>query len=208
MKVDVLNIQGEKTGRSVDLPESVFGIEPNEHVVYLAVKLYMNNQRQGTHKTKERGEIAYSTRKVKRQKGTGTARMGSIRNPILRGGGRTFGPRPRGYGFHLNKKTRQLARNSALSSKMKEEGIRVIEDFTFDKPKTREFSNILKNLDLDNKKTLLLVNEHDRILHLSSRNIQHANVMDVREVHPYAILHADTLVFSESSVEKLKESLA
>lgn len=201
MKVDVLNINGEKTGRSVELPESVFGIEPNDHVLYLAVKHYRSNQRQGTHKTKERGEITGSTRKIKRQKGTGTARAGSIKNPLFRTGGRTFGPRPNDHSIKLNKKVRKLAKCSALSSKAQSGGITVLEDFTFDQPRTQEFARVLDNLELNGKKSLFVIAEYDKNLYLSGRNLQKLEVVHARDVNPYQILHANKVVISENSVD-------
>ncbi len=208
MKLDVLNIQGSKTGKQVDLPEEIFGIEPNEHVVYLAVKRYLANQRQGTHKSKERGEIAGSTRKIKRQKGTGTARAGSIKSPIFRGGGRIFGPRPRTYDQKINKKVKTLARKSALSSKAKAEEIMVLEDFTFDSPSTREYINILNNLDLNGQKTLLVIGEGDQNVYLSSRNLQKTEVKTANDLCTYDILNAKRVIFSESAVNKIKEIFA
>ncbi|MEM7101535.1 MAG: 50S ribosomal protein L4 [Bacteroidota bacterium] len=208
MKLEVKNIQGENTGKSVDLPEDIFGIEPNEHVVYLAVKQYLANQRQGTHKAKERGEVRGSTRKIKRQKGTGTARFGDIKNPIFRGGGRIFGPRPRSYGIKINKKVKTLARKSALSAKAQADQIMVVEDFTFDAPATKEYVNILNNLELGDKKTLLVLGEHDRQLLLSSRNLQTANVTIASDLNVYEMLNANCIIFAESAVDKIKESFA
>ncbi|MDX1478541.1 MAG: 50S ribosomal protein L4 [Saprospiraceae bacterium] len=205
MKVDVLNINGEKTGRSVDLPDSVFGIEPNEHVLYLSVKQYLANQRQGTHKAKERNEITGSTRKIKRQKGTGTARAGDIKNPLFRSGGRTFGPRPRDYEVKLNKKVRKLARRSALSSKAQAGGITILEDFTFDQPKTREFAQVLENLQLNGKKALFVVADYDKNLYLSGRNLKQLKVVHARDLNPYHILHANSVVISENSVEVIND---
>lgn len=205
MTMDVLNINGEKTGRSVDLPESVFGIEPNEHVVYLAVKQYLANQRQGTHKAKERGEIKGSTRKIKRQKGTGTARAGSIKNPLFKGGGRVFGPRPKDYGIKLNKKVKKLAKRSALSSKATDGGIVVLEDFTFDQPKTKEFAQVMKNLELDNTRTVFVTADYDKNLFLSGRNIQGSEIVNAKDLNVYQILNAKKLVLSENSVDVIKE---
>lgn len=206
MTVDVVSISGEKTGRSVTLPEEVFGIEPNKHVLYLAVKSYLANQRQGTHKTKERNEVRGSTRKIKRQKGTGTARAGDIKNPIFRGGGRAFGPKPRDYGVKLNKKVRQLAKRSALSSKAKAGEIVVLEDFTFDSPKTGEFVRVLQNIDAYDKKSLLVIPEYDNNLYLSGRNLQDSGVVHARDLNPYQILRAGRLVLSENSLDVLKET--
>ncbi len=205
MKINVVDTNGKETGRQVDLPDSLFGIEPNEHVVYLAVKQYLANQRQGTHSSRERGEIRGSTRKLKRQKGTGTARAGSIKNPLFRKGGRVFGPRPRSYEIKLNKKVKSLARASVLSAKAKSNSIVVLEDFSFDKPKTKEYINVLRNLGIEGKKVLHLIGEPDKILFLSSRNIQKTNLKEVRQLNTYEILNSDKLVFFESAVEKIKE---
>lgn len=206
MTVDVLNIKGEKTGRSVTLPAEVFGIEPNEHVLYLAVKQYLGNQRQGTHKTKVRNEVKGSTRKIKRQKGTGTARAGDIKNPIFRGGGRAFGPEPRDYGIKLNRKVKVLAKRSALAAKAKAGQIVVIEDFTFDQPQTREFAQVMKNLDLQNGKSLFVISDYDKNLYLSGRNIPQSGVVHARDLNPYQIMNAGQLVISENSVEVIKET--
>ncbi len=208
MKLDVLNIQGQKTGKQVDLPEDIFGIEPNEHAIYLATKQYLAHQRQGTHKAKERGEITGSTRKIKKQKGTGTARAGSIKSGVFRGGGRMFGPRPRKYNIKLNKKVKALARKSALSGKVAAEQVMILEDFTFDTPKTSEFVNILNNLELTGKKTLLVTGDKDDALLLSSRNIQRAGVTRVQDLNVYDVLNAKVLILSENSIEKIKESFA
>lgn len=208
MKLEVVNIQGESTGREVNLPEDIFGIEPNEHAVYLAVKQYLANQRQGTHKAKERGEVAGSTRKIKRQKGTGTARAGDIKNPIFRGGGRIFGPRPRNYSMRINRKVKRLARKSALSGKMSTGNLMVVEDFSFEAPKTREYVNILNNLKVADKKSLLVTVDHEKELYLSSRNLPASQVVRVSDLNTYDILNAGALVLSEGAVEKIKESLA
>ncbi|MGB1120555.1 MAG: 50S ribosomal protein L4 [Saprospiraceae bacterium] len=208
MKIEVVNIQGEKTGREVELPQAVFGVEPNEHVVYLAVRQYLANQRQGTHKSKERAEIVGSTKKIKRQKGTGTARAGSIKSPVFRGGGRVFGPRPRNYGFKLNKKVKSLARKSALASKLQKEEIIVVEDFTFDAPQTKQYREILANLNLADKRSLLVTGENDLNLYTSSKNLKKANVMRVNELNTYAVLDNNYLILSESSIEKMKELFA
>lgn len=205
MKLDVFNINGEKTGKSVDLPKEIFGVEPNQHTVYLAVKQYLANQRQGTHKSKERGEIQGSRKKIKRQKGTGTARAGDIKSPIFRGGGRIFGPRPRTYGIKLNRKVRVLARRSALSSKMSEGKIMIIEDFTFDAPKTSQFVNVVKNLKLEKSRTLFVTGDHDKNLYLSSRNCPKASVMNARDLNTYEILRSNSLVFAESSIQVMKK---
>ncbi len=207
MKVAVLNIKGEETGREVNLDKSVFGIEPNEHAVYLDVKNYLANQRQGTAKTKERGEVSGSTRKIKKQKGTGTARAGSIKSPIFRGGGTIFGPKPRDYGFKLNKKVKKLARKSVLSSRAKEKAIKVLEDFTFEAPKTKEFINILNSLSVADKKSLLVVNEQSKNVFLSSRNLKKANVTTVDEVNTYDLINAEHLILCEGTLDQLKERL-
>jgi large subunit ribosomal protein L4 len=206
MKVEVLNIQGEKTGREVELPDSVFGIEPNEHAVYLAVKQYRAHQRQGTHKSKERNEIAGSTKKIKKQKGTGTARAGSIKSPVFRGGGRVFGPKPHKYTIRLNKKVKALARNSALSAKMsKDLGILVVENFTFEGPKTKAYLDLLANLSVDSRKTLLVTAEHDSNVYLSGRNIPYASTTIAKDLNPYAVMKAGSIILTENSVGKIKE---
>jgi large subunit ribosomal protein L4 len=207
MEVTVYKSTGEKTTKKVNLADEIFGIEPNDHAIYLDVKQYLANQRQGTHKAKERAEIQGSTRKIKRQKGTGTARAGSIKSPIFRGGGRVFGPRPRNYGFKLNKKLKVLARKSALTYKSREEGILVLEDFNFEVPRTKDYLKLLTSLELDNKKTLLVLPESNRNITLSSRNIPKAKVTTVESLHTYDLLHADSLLISESSVEKIENLL-
>lgn len=206
MQVEVLNIQGEKTGRSIELPSDVFEVEPNEHAVYLAVKQYLANQRQGTHKAKERNEIAGSRRKLKRQKGTGTARFGDIKNPIFRGGGRVFGPRPRSYSQKLNKKVKQLARKSALSGKASAGEIMIVEDFAFEAPKTRAYVDILNNLEVSGKKTLLVTPEFENTVFLSSRNLQNASVVRAQDLNTYEILHTGALILSEGAVEKIVDA--
>ncbi len=208
MKLDVLNISGAKTGRTVELPLEVFGIEPNEHVVYLAVKQYLANQRQGTHKAKERSEIARSTRKLFRQKGTGGARRGDMKSPLVHGGGRVFGPRPRDYSQKLNRKVRLLARRSALSSKAAAGSILVVEDFNLASPKTKEFVSILNNLNIADKKTLVVTPEHNANVHLSGRNLLKSSVMVASDINTYAIMNAQTIVLSESSVAKIVETCA
>lgn len=208
MTVDVVNIKGDKTGRSVDLPDEIFGIAPNDHAIYLSVKQYLGNQRQGTHKTKEKGEINFSTRKIKRQKGTGTARAGSLKSPLFRKGGRVFGPKPHLYHIKLNKKVKGLARKSAYSTRAAGGQITVIEDFTFEKPQTREFANILDNLKLTDSKSLFLTSDYDQNLQLSCRNLKSTNVMHARDANTYSILHAKTLVLSENAVQVIKESFA
>jgi len=201
MKVEVLNIAGQSTGREIDLPDEVFGIEPNDHVLYLAVKQYLANQRQGTHKAKERGEITGSTRKIKRQKGTGTARAGSIKNPLFKGGGRIFGPKPRDYRQKLNKKVKVLARKSALSYKAQENKIVVIEDFDFDAPKTKAYVEMLQGLNKSKEKSLLVLKELKKNVYLSSRNVPKASVMTVESLNTYKIMNAQTLILSESAAK-------
>jgi len=209
MKLEILNSEGKKTGKQVDLPDDIFGIEPNDHAVYLAVKQYGANQRQATHAAKERGQITGSTKKIKRQKGTGTARAGSIKSGLFRGGGRMFGPRPdRNYGGKLNKKVKRLARKSALSTKMSAGQILVVEDFTFEAPKTNAYQSFLNNLELGSKSTLLVTGDHDQILHLSSRNIQKAGVSRAQDLNTYEVLKANTLILSEGSIAKIKETFA
>ena len=208
MKVDVINTQGASTGKSIELPDSVFGIEPNEHAVYLAVKKYNAAQRQGTHKSKEKGEVKASTRKIKRQKGTGTARAGSLKSPVFRGGGRIFGPKPRNYDIKLNKKVKALAKASAFSHKATNGAISVIEDFTFEAPKTKDFKAVLSNLSLADKKSLFITSEHSPNVYISSRNIQRTQVVSVDEVNTYQILNANSVVIAEGAVQKLKELYA
>ncbi|HMQ07135.1 MAG TPA: 50S ribosomal protein L4 [Saprospiraceae bacterium] len=208
MKLDVLNINGEPTGRSIELPDNIFGIKPNEHVLYLAVKAYRANQRQGTHKAKEKSEVSASTRKIKKQKGTGTARAGSIKSPLFKGGGRVFGPKPRDYSQKLNKKVKKLAKASALSAKAQKEAIVVVEDFTFDKPKTKEFINILKNFKTEDKKTTLILNDYDSNVYLSSRNLKKASVVHAKDLNVYEILNSNTLLFSEGAVGRLVETFS
>ncbi len=205
MQLEVHNISGESTGKSVELSDDIFGQEPNKHVVYLAVKHYLANQRQGTHKAKERGEIKGSTRKIKRQKGTGTARAGSLKNPLFKGGGRVFGPRPRSYGFMLNKKTKQLARRSALSAKAQAGAVKVIEDFTFDAPKTSEFINILRNFDTNGRPALIVTPDYDKVLYLSSRNVNKSDVVKYSDLNTYDIVNSRHILISESAVEKIHE---
>ena len=204
MKVSVLNRTGDDTGKKVDLKKDIFEIEPNDHAIYLDVKQYLANKRQGTSKTKERAEITGSTRKIKRQKGTGTARAGSIKSPIFRGGGRAFGPRPRSYSFKLNKKVKQIARKSALSYKAKDKGILVLEDFTLEAPKTRELFDISKNLNIDARKSLLVLPEPNKNIYLSSRNLENSKVVTVTELNTYDIMDASVVVFVESSINVLQ----
>ena len=208
MKVAVLDIKGNDTGRKVDLSKDVFAIEPNEHAVYLDVKQYLANQRQGTHKAKERAEITGSTRKIKKQKGTGTARAGSIKSGVFRGGGRMFGPRPRNYGFKLNKNVKRLARRSALSMKANEKAITVLEDFNLDAPKTKDFTAILKALDLDNKKSLFVLGGSNNNVYLSSRNLQGTEVVTNSELSTYKILNANQVVLVESAIEGIESNLS
>ncbi|MBN2166694.1 MAG: 50S ribosomal protein L4 [Marinilabiliaceae bacterium] len=203
MELNVVNIQGKETGRKVELPDSIFGIEPNDHAIYLDVKQYLANQRQGTHKSKERAEVAGSTRKIKKQKGTGGARAGSLKSPVFRGGGRVFGPRPRNYSFKLNQKLKQLARKSALTYKAQNNAIVVVEDFSFEAPKTKEFAAIKKNLNIETSKSLLVTKDVNSNVYLSSRNLVKSEVVSVNELNTYSILNANTLVLSESSVSEL-----
>ena len=200
MEINVLNIKGEDTGRKVTLNESIFGIEPNDHAIYLDVKQFMANQRQGTHKSKERSEISGSTRKIGRQKGGGGARRGDMNSPVLVGGGRVFGPRPRDYFFKLNKKVKALARKSALSYKAKYDAIIVLEDFTFEVPKTREFVSLTKKLNISNKKLLMILLETNKNVYLSARNIAGASVQTTSGLNTYRVLNSDVVVFTESSL--------
>jgi len=207
MEIEVYNIQGQKTDKKVTLNDQVFGIEPNQHAIYMDTRQYLANRRSGNHSTKERNAINGSTAKIKRQKGTGTARAGSIKSPIFRGGGRAFGPQPRDYSFRLNKKLKRLARRSALSAKAKDGELVIVEDFKMDQVKTKEFYNILKQLKLDTTKTTLIVPEIDRNLSLSSRNVQRIKVRRADSLHTYDILDNQTLVMFESSVDKVEELL-
>jgi large subunit ribosomal protein L4 len=203
MEINVLNIAGKETGRKIDLNDSIFAIEPNDHAIYLDVKQYLNNQRQGTSKSKERNEVSGSTRKLKRQKGTGTARAGSIKSPLFRGGGRVFGPRPRDYESKLNKKVKQLARKSALAHKALENKILVIEDFNFEAPKTKEFISICNNLNLSDKKSLFVLSEPNNNIYLSSRNLQKQKVVLASSLNTYEVLDANTIILVESSIDVL-----
>lgn len=203
MEVSVLNINGQETGRKVTLNESIFGIEPNDHVLYLDVKQYLANQRQGTAKTKERSEVSGSTRKLGRQKGGGGARRGDINSPVLVGGGRVFGPKPRDYGFKLNKKVKALARKSALSYKAQANDIVVVEDFTLDAPKTKDFVNITKNLKVGGRKTLLLLPGVNKNVYLSARNLQRTEVMTASALNAYKVLNADVLVVTEDALKMI-----
>jgi len=228
MNVAVVKNNGEETGRKVSLSKDIYSMEPNDHAIYLDVKQYLANQRQGTHKSKERADITGSTRKIKKQKGTGTARAGSIKSPIFRGGGRVFGPRPRDYSFKLNKKVKVLARKSALSYKAsfklnkkvkvlarisalsykaKEKAISILEDFTFEAPRTKDYLTMHKSLSLDDKKTLLVIPKSDKNIVLSGRNVQNAKIITAEQINTYDVLNADTLVLVESSVEKIEKTL-
>ena len=208
MEAKVLDFNGKDTGRKVQLSDSVFGIEPNNHAVYLDVKQYLANQRQGTHKAKERAEVTGSTRKIKKQKGTGTARAGSIKNPLFKGGGRVFGPRPRSYSFKLNKNLKRLARKSALSLKAKESNLVVLADFDFETPNTKNFINVLKALGVENKKSLFVLGDTNKNVYLSSRNLKASSVVSNSELSTYAILNANNLVLLESSLEGIEENLS
>ena len=207
MKVAVHNIEGKETSKKVDLKKNIFGIEPNDHAIYLDVKQYLANQRSGTSKTKERGEIIGSRRKIRKQKGSGMARVGDIKNPIFRGGGRTFGPKPRDYDNKLNKKVKRLARKSALSYKAKDNNIIVLEDFSFDSPKTKEYLNILNNLEQSNSKTLMVLPENNQNVYLSSRNIKKAKVVKASDICTYDIMNANKLLVLESSVKEIEATL-
>ncbi len=205
MEVVVYNIKGEDTGKKVTLNDSVFAIEPNEHAVYLDVKQYMANQRQGTHKSKERSEVAGSTRKLRKQKGGGGARIGDINSPVLVGGGRVFGPRPRNYSFKLNKKVKELARKSALTFKAQDNQIVVVEDFTFEAPKTKDFVNFTKNLQLADKKLLLVLADQNKNVYLSARNVPNVGIMTASDLNTYKILNNKAIVLTESSVAVVNE---
>lgn len=207
MEVSVLNINGQETGRKVALNDAIFGIEPNDHVLYLDVKQYLANQRQGTAKSKERSEISGSTRKLGRQKGGGGARRGDINSPVLVGGGRVFGPKPRDYRFKLNQKVKVLARKSALSYKAQENAIVVVEDFALNAPKTKDFVAIAKNLKVDGKKTLVVLPEENKNVYLSTRNLQKTCVMAAASINAYKVMNADVLVVAESSLAKIEETL-
>ena len=208
MEVKVLDITGKETGRKVNLDDTVFAIEPNKHAVYLDVKQYLANQRQGTHKAKERAEVAGSTRKIKKQKGTGTARAGSKKSPLFKGGGTVFGPRPRSYSFKLNKNLKRLARKSAFSLKAQESNIIVVEDFTFETPNTKKFINVLSSLGLENKKSLFILGDTNKNVYLSSRNLKSTSVVTSSELSTYAILNAKSLVLLEGSIETIEANLS
>jgi large subunit ribosomal protein L4 len=205
MELKVYNIEGKETDKKVNISDRIASAEPNDHAIYLDVKQYLANQRQGTHKSKERSEVSGSTRKLRKQKGGGGARIGDIKSPLLVGGGRVFGPRPRDYSFKLNKKLKRLARLSALSHKLKENGFTIVEDFSMAAPKTKEMIAILKNLQLNDKKTLLVLDGQDHNVTLSARNLQKVNVMNVADLNTYAILNANTLLFAERAIAKLNE---
>ncbi len=204
MELAILNSSGKETGRKVNLNDSIFGIEPNDHAIYLDTKQYLANQRQGTHSSKDRGEISGSTRKIKRQKGTGTARAGSIKNPLFRGGGRVFGPKPRDYSFKLNKKVKQLARKSALSYKASTNNIIVLEDFSLDTPKTKEIIKMGNNLNISNKKSVFVLAEQNNNIYLSTRNIYGVEVVTASELSTYKIMKASKLILVESAVDVLQ----
>ncbi len=207
MELSVLDKTGKDTGRKVSLNDDVFGLKPNEHTVYLDVKQYLANQRQGTHKSKERNEIVGSTKKLKKQKGSGAARYGDVKSPIFRGGGRIFGPKPRYYGFKLNKKVKAVAKKSVLSSSVKENKVIVLEDLKFEKPKTKEFIALLKGLDLQGKRVTLVTPDNQMNVYLSSRNIQRVNVVSTAEVNTYDLLNCSKLILSESSVKEIENIL-
>ena len=208
MEVTIVDINGADTGRKVDLLDDVFGIEPNEHAVYLDVKQYLANQRQGTHKSKQRSEITGSTRKIKKQKGTGTARAGSIKSPIFRGGGRIFGPQPRSYSYKLNKNVKKLARRSALSAKFSDNSLTVIEDFTLPEIKTKSFLNIVKALNVAEKKSLFVLSDLDKNVYLSSRNLPHSEVVTVSQLNTYGLMKASNIIISENALEKIVSNLS
>ncbi|GLU43843.1 50S ribosomal protein L4 [Allomuricauda sp. NBRC 101325] len=207
MKVAVLDIKGKETGRSIELSDDVFAIEPNEHAIYLDVKQYLAHQRQGTHKAKERAEVAGSTRKIKKQKGTGTARAGSIKSPVFRGGGRIFGPRPKDYTQKLNKNVKRLARKSALTLKSKENALVVVEDFNFETPKTKDFVSFLTSLGIENKKSLIVLGDTNNNVYLSSRNLERSEVVTGSELNTYKIVNAKSLVLTESALEGIESNL-
>ena len=207
MEVAVLNIQGKETGRKITLSEAVFGIEPNNHTIYLDIKQFLANQRQGTHKSKERNEVAGSTRKIKKQKGTGTARAGSVKSPVFVGGGRIFGPRPKDYTQKLNKKVKRLARRSILSQKAKDGAIIVLENFTFEAPKTKEFTNILSNLGIQDKKVLFVLSDINKNVYLSSRNLPSVNTITASELNTYNVANATSVVLLEGAVEVIESIL-
>lgn len=206
MELSVLNIEGKETGRTITLDDRIFGVEPNDHAIYLDVKQYMANKRRGTHKTKERAEVSGSTRKIKRQKGTGTARAGSIKSPLFRGGGTVFGPRPKSYRFKLNKKVKQLARRSALTYKAREKSIMVVENFTLEAPKTKEMAAIKSNLRIADKRSLFVLPDENINIYLSSRNLQDVSIVNASNLNTYQILNAKAIVLLEGSVKKIEET--
>jgi len=208
MELEVLNKAGKSTGRKVSLPEGVFGIEPSKHAIYLDVKQYLANQRQGTHKSKEKGEITASTKKIKKQKGTGGARAGSLKSPVFVGGGRIFGPKPRDYSFKLNKKLKVVARKSAFATQLIENKLLIIEDFSLDQPKTKEFTSILNSFNLDSSRVTYVVSSRDKNLYLSSRNIQKFKLISLDDVNTYDLLNCKKLILSESSVKELENRLS
>lgn len=208
MEVSVVNISGKATSKKVNLNDSIFGIDPNDHAIYLDVKQHLANKRQGTHKSKERNEVSGSTKKLKKQKGTGGARAGSDKSPTRVGGGRAFGPRPRDYSFKLNKKLKRLARMSALAYKAKENSITVLEDFSFDAPKTKKYADLINNLTLSNKKTLLVLGESNKNVYLSSRNLSNSKVVTASDLNTYDILNANNILFVESSIKEIESLLA
>jgi large subunit ribosomal protein L4 len=205
MEIKVLNKEGKATAKKVSLTKEIFAIEPNDHAIYLDVKQYLANQRQGTHQSRERGDIAGSTRKIKKQKGTGTARAGSIKNPLFRGGGRVFGPRPKSYSFKLNKKLKALARKSALTYKAKEDSILVLDDLSFTTPKTKDFISVLKNLKIDGDKSLFVTSEKDQNTFLSSRNLKNAKVITADKLNTYDILYSHKLIISENAFDQIEK---
>lgn len=207
MELKVLNSQGTETGRTIRLSNEVFGIEPNEHAMYLDVKQFLANQRQGTHKTKDKSEVAYSTRKLKRQKGTGGARAGSIKSGVFVGGGRIFGPKPRDYSFKLNKKVKQLARKSALTSKVRENGVVVLDQLSFEQPRTKACLDVLKNLQLEGSKTLILTEGYNRNVYLSARNIDKVNISTASDLNTYQILNAKHLLVTEGAIKVIEDLL-
>jgi large subunit ribosomal protein L4 len=204
MELAVYNKSGKATSKKISLSKEIYAIEPNDHAIYMDVKLYLANQRQGTHKAKERAEITGSTRKIKKQKGTGTARAGSIKNPLFKGGGRVFGPRPRNYSFSLNKKLRKLARKSALTYKANDKEITILEDLKFDQPKTKDFLSLMENLKMTDGKTLFVISDNDKNVYLSARNIQAARIMPANQLTTYDILKAKRLVIAEGAIEKIE----
>jgi large subunit ribosomal protein L4 len=208
MELVVKNIKGKDTSKKVSLSDSIFGIEPNDHAIYLDVKQYLANQRQGTHKSKEKGEITASTKKIKKQKGTGGARAGSLKSPLFKGGGRVFGPRPRDYEFKLNIKQKRLARKSALTYKAKEGSILVLEDFNFDTPQTKQYLEILNNLQVLNKKSILVLSESNKNVYLSSRNLKGAKVVTASQINTYDLMNANSVILAESSVKTLETILS